>query len=282
MKTKERKSGAFTNCRATSGVALVGILLLSMQSMHAQQPVSGRSNQSGVPAVRGEHTSTGAPAGLFFVSNPSTESDALQAFMTGRGRAGFFRISNPANRNAALWGEAPTLGLFGRATANTGFTYGGRFESVSSSGRGVLGLVTAPSGQTIGVFGRSDSNQGIGVYGLATATSGTTYGVYGESRSAAGYAGYFRGRGYFEGNVGIGIPNPAAKLHVAGSTLITGNTAIGGALSVSGAATLTGNVGIGGAPGGEKLLVAGTARITGATTLGNTLSVAGTTTLNRW
>ncbi len=53
---------------------------------------------------------------------------------------------------------------------------------------------------------------GIGVYGVQ---DGAGIGVKGEVADANGHAGYFLGRGYFSGNVGIGMTNPQAKLHVA-------------------------------------------------------------------
>jgi hypothetical protein len=85
------------------------------------------------------------------------------------------------------------VGVYGLATATSGFTLGVYGRCDSTSCRGVYGLATATSGETYGVYGRSDSTSGRGVYGWATATSGTTYGVYGESRSPFGYGVYSNG-----------------------------------------------------------------------------------------
>jgi hypothetical protein len=74
----------------------------------------------------------------------------------------------------------------GTNTATTGNTYGGRFESSSTSGRSVYGYATATTGPTEGVHGQSVSTDGLGVYGYATASSGTTCGVWGQSYSTAG------------------------------------------------------------------------------------------------
>ena len=60
------------------------------------------------------------------------------------------------------------------------------------------------------------------MFGEATQASGTNYGVYGKTSSANGYAGYFNGRSYFSGNVGLGVANPAQKLDVAGTIQTTG------------------------------------------------------------
>ncbi|HUN80074.1 MAG TPA: hypothetical protein VMV81_01045 [Phycisphaerae bacterium] len=70
-------------------------------------------------------------------------------------------------------------------TSSTALTNGARFESLSSSGRGVF--ATAPG---VGVFGQSTA-AGYGVYGIATSTGiGTTYGVYGTSAAPSGYGVY--------------------------------------------------------------------------------------------
>jgi hypothetical protein len=62
----------------------------------------------------------------------------------------------------------------------------------------------------IGVQG--DSNSSAGVYG----SSESGPGVYGKSGS--GHAGYFDGKGYFSGNVGIGTSSPSSMLHVTGAS----------------------------------------------------------------
>ncbi|GBC93867.1 hypothetical protein HRbin15_02369 [bacterium HR15] len=282
-------------------IIALGALVLLFSSACPQQPVLGRSDDPGTPAVRGQHAGNSGVAGQFSILRSNNPSNALEVFTAGMGVAGFFRIANPNNAKAALFGEAPTLAIFGVATATNGFTYGGRFENASTSGRGVLGWATASTGQTIGVYGRSASTQGIGVYGLNTASTGTTYGVYGENSSRQGvgvfgiatattgttyavrgkvnspngFAGYFEGRGYFAGNVGIGTANPTAALHVVGGTLLSGNATIGGALTVSGATSLGSTLDVSGAT-----TLNNTLNVSGATTLSNTLNVSGATTLN--
>ena len=77
-------------------------------------------------------------------------------------------------------------GVYGLATAGTGFTYGGRFESASTVGRGVFGQATAATGFTYGVEGLNSSTSGGGVLGLAFAYSGATYGGRFESASTSG------------------------------------------------------------------------------------------------
>ncbi len=55
------------------------------------------------------------------------------------------------------------------------------------------------------------SPPGEGVRGIAT---GNNYGVRGINNDAAGFAGFFNGNVYMEGNVGIGVSTPTRKLEV--------------------------------------------------------------------
>ncbi len=70
----------------------------------------------------------------------------------------------------------------------------------------IYGYNTGSSYNPIGVYGRVNSSGGRAICGYA---------------GSGGYGGYFRGRGYFSENVGIGTTSPQEKLHVNGS--IRGN-----------------------------------------------------------
>jgi hypothetical protein len=83
-----------------------------------------------------------------------------------------------------------SIGVSGVSSASVGVTYGGLFQSVSTSGAGVFGYASANAGGTRGVTGRSDSTTGVGVLGWAVAPTGGTIGVYGTSDSTGGYAVY--------------------------------------------------------------------------------------------
>ena len=74
----------------------------------------------------------------------------------------------------------------------------------------------------------------IGVGGRILTSGGAA--IYGDASTGGGYAGYFVGRGYFSGNVGIGKSTPSVNLDVTGSVIITGS------LTVSGSSTFT-NIG---------------------------------------
>ncbi len=90
-------------------------------------------------------------------------------------------------------------------------------EVEAERGYGVLGKASNTVGMAAGVWGRAYAPGGIGVGGFNDAGSGDAIGVYGRSDSPTGYAGYFRGRGYFDGWVGIGQLSPSSALDVDGA-----------------------------------------------------------------
>ena len=132
--------------------------------------------------------------------------------------AALFKITNtsPTRLTTAIFG-------YDVSTSTSGCcTYGVFGRTDNPRGRGVYGLAMATSGDAVGVHGRTYSPTGIGVKGMASTTTGVNYGVWGETFSPEGYGGYFIGRGYFSGNVGIGVQNPSAKLDVDGTIRTTG------------------------------------------------------------
>jgi hypothetical protein len=117
----------------------------------------------------------------------------------GRGVYGYSR-----DGDGVYGGSNTGHGVYGHSPTNVG-VHGG-----SNSGDGVQGI----SNTGAGVYGKSP--RGKGVYGY----SYSGMGVYGEAGGADGYAGYFLGRGYFSGYVGIGTTSPTAKLDVDGQIKI--------------------------------------------------------------
>ncbi len=163
--------------------------------------------------------------------NGTTASSTTLFQITQRGTGGVasFSLVNPSATTPALFAQtsASQPAIFARSLKTSGAIYGALFEVRSSEGRGVLGYARATTGATIGVYGLSESVAGTGVLGAVYVTSGRTYGVRGKVLSPSGYAGYFEGRGYFSGNLGIGTPNPSQKLHVEGNSYFNGNVGIG-------------------------------------------------------
>jgi hypothetical protein len=148
-------------------------------------------------SIRGDGTvvaanpSTAANAfalhGIISSASPGASSAAVRGQNNGTGGNG---IGVWGSQDGSGWGVYGTSvsgrGVYGYATATSGFTYGVYGQSDSTSGTGVFGYAYATSGFAYGVYGASASTSGRGVYGYAFATSGATYGVYGESRSTTG------------------------------------------------------------------------------------------------
>jgi hypothetical protein len=149
--------------------------------------------------------------------------------------------------------------FFGLNSATTGANYGGLFQSNSTQGRGLYGFAASTTGANFGVQGLTSSNAGTGVFGFASSATGSTFGVWGRTASPDGYAGFFEGRGYFAGNVGIGLQNPSQKLDVAGTIAVSGIPVISptgqwlgsptGLIGPTGSPGATGATGVQGIPG---------------------------------
>jgi hypothetical protein len=166
------------------------------------------------------------------------------------------RVSSPAG--VGVWGEHSA------STGDTPAVYG-RTSSTDDLAAGVKGeALSAASGAfTIGVYGVNHAGLGTGVYGEADYTdpaiptyggsfvsrSDTGIGVQGVANGANAYAGYFLGRGYFSGDVGIGTTSPVAKLDVAGTTRVD-------VLEIDGGADLSENFAVeGGAEPGMVVVI---------------------------
>ena len=126
------------------------------------------------------------------------------------------------------------IGVYGEATATGNVTnYGGRFEANGDQGRGVYGKALGSNAYAGYFLGRGYFSENVGIgtenpssklsvggSGLSSASISaitslaTGIGVYAEASASSAYAGYFDGRGYFTGNVGIGQTSAAFKLHV--------------------------------------------------------------------
>jgi hypothetical protein len=127
--------------------------------------------------------------GIISSASPGALSAAVRGQNNGTGALG---IGVWGSQDGSGWGVYGTSvsgrGVYGYASATSGFTYGVYGESASTSGRGVYGYAFATSGATYGGQFVSDSTSGTGVYGRATATSGAAWGVWGRSASTASSA----------------------------------------------------------------------------------------------
>lgn len=145
-----------------------------------------------------------------------------------------------ANNNTPLLNDWAMRGTCGGNANFLAFadSAGVRGDGVGASVAGVLGV----SDNHVGVIGFT-TGDGPGVLGRATGTNGT--GVVGVGPGLAnGWAGYFSGRGYFAGKVGIGAMSPSTELEVVGKTRtqelqVTAGAAAGHVMTSDGAGNAT-------------------------------------------
>jgi len=227
-------------------------------SAGAYEVLSPRLPLGSAPYATYAH-SAGAAASLALPFSGSVDEpgNAFEVTNTGLGRAGRFEISNAGNPEAAVAGVSlgsgpgglflndsggPGLhaisplgiGLYARSDATANFARAihgvlttqapgvssaairGEHQSTGGSGFGMWG---SHEGSGTGVYG-SSVGAGFGVYG---ATNGGR-GVYGRDFTNAGHAGYFMGRGYFSGLLGLNTEAPDERLHVAGDVKIVSSS----------------------------------------------------------
>lgn len=81
---------------------------------------------------------------------------------------------------------------------------------------GVRSTVSTSSSLRVfaGYFDTGGASNGIGVYSQADSSTGPSRAFWGRASGLNNYAGYFEGRSYFSGSVGIAVTNPQAPLHV--------------------------------------------------------------------
>lgn len=147
-------------------------------------------NQGAAPAkaviVLPDSGSAAVVGAAFRVTNTSANGRAIEGVASSTGQAcygGWFETASTASLGASA-------GVMGRASGATGNTFGGYFQSMSTSGTGVFGFASGATGSTKGVSGTSTSTSGIGVLGSASAPSGTTTGGYFQNSSTSGRAVY--------------------------------------------------------------------------------------------
>jgi hypothetical protein len=154
---------------------------------------------------------------------------------------GVLGASTHSTNGYGLWGDTTGTagaGVVGVASSTgSGLSRGVLGICRSSQGTALLGTNEATTGPALGLRGESYSTSGYALSGFASATTGTNFGMASHTASPNGYSVYATGgRNYFEGNLGVGTYQPAAKLHVIGTIrveqLAATTTATRGALGV--------------------------------------------------
>lgn len=153
---------------------------------------------------------------FFEIDNPNTK------FTFNNGDVGIgtsspdypLHVVNPSDDNfsSAIYGLSSATGTGQQIWGVVGET---NSAAISNAGAGVLGCASNVDGHGTGVRGITEGINGKALSGYANHSTGINYGIYAKTLSDSGYAGYFfGGRNYFQGNVGVGIENPTARLHI--------------------------------------------------------------------
>jgi hypothetical protein len=232
-------TGVYGSAAATSGVnygvygkseSTLGTGVYGEADSFGVQGVSASTYGIGVYAKA--TAQSGVTYGLWGQSDSST---GYGVFGVASATSGFaFGVQGRSDSTAGT-------GVFGTATTTSGSNYGVEGWSESSAGTGVYGYAKATSGTNYGVYGKSNSTDGVGVAGFQTGydisdldvswkpgglfggrngvvgisreytgfgvygwnprTSDVTYGIYGRVDSPVGYAGYFVGDVYVNGDL---------------------------------------------------------------------------------
>lgn len=167
--------------------------------------------------------SGGERAGYFLATYGGNTNAALEAETHGTGEAGHFHIDNGASTAAALRSSTNGVGpaLFAQTTSVAGTAVHG-YASGTGADTNFGGFMRADADDGVGVHGSAIGIRGVGVYGFAHHPTGDTFAVAGIATSPNGYAGYFMGRSYLGGKVGISQPDPDQALHVEGNVKVSG------------------------------------------------------------
>jgi len=159
--------------------------------------------------VRGETNSPNGKAVCGVAEGTTGETIGIYGITYSSDGTGVYGVADATTGNYVS-------GVYGVTSASSGLMIGVRGVSYSTEGRGVMGQAWANTGNTYGVYARASSNSGTALFGEANNNNGQNYGVRAKTNSPDGYAGYFEGRGYFSGHVGIGTTSPDCALEING------------------------------------------------------------------
>ncbi len=199
-------------------------------------------------AVSAIHAGRAVALKLPYAPTASTSDPMIELTQTGDGPAARFKVQpqpEPPIPEPAVEVESNTSAPALRVT-NTANGTAVLGSSASPSGYGVQGSVSNTDFVNAGVYGLSTATNGNGVKGQSDTGAGAVA-VWGTS--AQGFGGYFEGKGYFSGNVGIGALPAGAKLRVSGNVvcdaLLWGTNALGtdqgGAIELGNSTLISGN-----------------------------------------
>jgi hypothetical protein len=122
-------------------------------------------------------------------------TNASQVVLVTQGGTGA-ALAATAGNNYALSGASTSTAIYGSSTGATHST-AAAIEGItsSSSGRGIFGYASAATGFNFGLSGQSNSSSGTGIFAVSTAASGATVGLQAQVASPSGTAAVFQNRG---------------------------------------------------------------------------------------
>ncbi|MBU0640897.1 MAG: hypothetical protein KKB50_18680 [Planctomycetes bacterium] len=150
----------------------------------------------------------GGPHTVLSPRQPVTAAPVALYALNGPGSGGYWTLNGDHiyNNNVGYVGIGTSSPSSTLDVRETDLSIAAAISGYHANGYGVKGS----SDDGYGVFGASGGAGGIGVYGFALGADST--GVFGVSLGEGGYAGYFNGRGCFQGYVGIQVQDPQASL----------------------------------------------------------------------
>jgi len=156
------------------------------------------SSNGSTAAIRGTATSaTGAVTGVLGeASSPTSLSSGVKGTNSGAGETvGVYGINSSNGTNSS--------GIRGLSQATTAASYG------------IHGVASSSNTNSAAVYGfHNHASAGVnGVIGEVVSTSTSAKAIYGKAPNT-GFGGYFEGKGYFSGNLGIGTTTPGTPLNI--------------------------------------------------------------------
>lgn len=206
-----------------------------------QHNYSGASTKTGVSSVVSAN-GTGLKRAFygFASATGSQQTDGFYSLIDNDGTGDAHGVYNDFSLSTGSGAQEGMRNII--SNAGTSFKRG-IFTSINQSGgantsdmTGVHNSITSSSTASQDMFGilnqltnNSSSGTTYGIYQTFSGTSsGTQYGIYASGED----------QNYFSGNLGVGIPSPAQKLHIEGGRLRVANGASNADLYQSGSNTL--------------------------------------------